>query len=345
MSAVTTGFTSEPLGSGICPGSGLPAFLLLLLLAGREVPNKGQVHGPNSLFWGVHARNRFRDGYDFERLVEASPELDAFVGPTAHGHLSINFADPAAVLALNQALLKDAYGLQWSLPRAALCPPIPGRLDYLHHLADLLQGDAKRLSTGAGVSILDIGMGANAIYPMLGASEFGWKFVGTEIDKSSLHWARQIIRINPTIAKLIECRHQTDPSTCFKGVTSAADRFDASICNPPFHASAAEAAAGTQRKLRNLGIPRAERSLNFGGQAGELWCRGGEVGFIERMIAESATRPQLCRWFTTLVSKSEHLPHLRRFLKEARVSDAKTIEMAQGSKKSRILAWTFTSRS
>ena len=302
--------------------------------------------GPGPLSCGVHPRNRFRDGYDFDRLIDVSPALDAFVGPNAYGTLSINFADAEAVLALNQALLKDAYGLQWSLPRGALCPPIPGRADYLHYLADLLSGgDARQIPTGSQVAILDIGTGANCIYPMIGAREYGWRFVATEVDKTALHWARQIVRINLPIAKLIECRHQPNADAIFTGVTTAAERFSACMCNPPFHASAQEAATGTHRKHRNLDIPRSERTLNFGGSGGELWCRGGEVGFIERMITDSARRPQLCEWFTTLVSKSEHVPQLKRSLKAAAASEVRVIDMAQGSKKSRILAWTFTSRS
>ena len=87
----------------------------------------------------LHPRNRFRAGYDFGRLIASSPRLAAFVAPNAYGNVSIDYADPAAVKALNQALLKDAYGLDWDLPPDYLCPPIPGRSEYLHHLADLLR--------------------------------------------------------------------------------------------------------------------------------------------------------------------------------------------------------------
>lgn len=294
----------------------------------------------------MHARNRFRDGYDFARLIAASPALAAFVERARHGGDSINFANPDAVLALNQALLKHAYGLQWSLPRGVLCPPIPGRSDYIHHLADLLSdGDPTLIPRGAGVRILDIGTGANGIYPLIGASEYGWRFVGTEIDRAAMQWTRQIVRVNPPVSPLIECRRQSNPDACFAGVVERSERFTASMCNPPFHASAEDAAAGTWRKHRNLGIRRSERTLNFGGTSGELWCRGGELGFIERMIAESTRVPTLCRWFTTLVSKSGHLPRLRQSLKDTRAADVRVIEMAHGSKKSRILAWTFTSSS
>lgn len=278
------------------------------------------------------------------------PSLAPHVRRSPRGESTINFADPAAVLALNQALLKDAYDVQWSLPAGALCPPIPGRLDYIHHLADLFSGgDDDAIPVGPDVTILDIGTGANCIYPIVGASEYGWRFIATEIDEASHRWARQIVRINRDsrrpggkgIAKLIENRWQPDAMAIFANVTGPREMFAACMCNPPFHASAAEAAAGSQRKRRNLKLPKTAAALNFGGRGGELWCEGGEVGFIERMIAESADRPQLCFWFTTLVSKSEHLPQLRRALKLVQATEVRVIPMAQGQKQSRILAWTF----
>lgn len=290
----------------------------------------------------MHPRNRFRDGYDFSRLISAFPPLAPFVVRSPRGEATINFADPAAVLALNQALLKDTYGLQWSLPAGALCPAIPGRSDYLHHLADLLSGgDDAAIPRGPTVNILDIGSGASCIYPLIGASEYGWRFVATNIDLAAHRWARQIVRINRPIAGLIEHRNQPDPRCCFAHVTTPGERFAASMCNPPFHASAEEAATGSARKRRNLKLGPDTAALNFGGEPGELWCEGGEVGFIERMIAESATRPLLCFWFTTLVSKSTHLPRLRKALAQVDATHVHTIDMAQGQKQSRILAWTF----
>ncbi|HEY9250773.1 MAG TPA: RlmF-related methyltransferase, partial [Rariglobus sp.] len=115
---------------------------------------------------------------------------------------------------------------------------------------------------------------------------------------------------------------------------------------PPFHASAAEAAAGTRRKLRNLAANRKDRAapkntLNFGGRAGELWCEGGELAFVRRMIAESAQRPTLCRWFTTLVSQSARLPGLQTALASVRATEVRIFPMQHGQKTTRILAWRF----
>lgn len=301
---------------------------------------------PSSPKPGLHPRNRFRVGYDFARLTAASPALAAWVAPNRFGSESIDFANPAAVKALNQALLLDAYDLKyWDLPPGYLCPPVPGRSDYLHHLADLLAGNevAIAIPRGATTAILDIGVGANCIYPLLGASEYGWRFVGTEVDPVAVRWARQLVARNPALAKLIECRLQSSATECFRGMLRSGEHFAATMCNPPFHASAQAAVAGHQRKRQNLarGGAASSRGQNFGGTARELWCPGGELAFIRRMIRQSVAVRGQCRWFTTLVSRSDHLPRLESTLHEVNASDVRTIPMAQGQKQSRILAWRF----
>lgn len=291
----------------------------------------------------LHPRNRFRAGYDFRRLVAIVPALAAFVAPNAYGDASIDYANPDAVRALNQALLKDAYGLRWDVPPGYLCPAIPGRSDYLHYLADLLgteRGGA--IPRGRSVAVLDIGTGASCVYPLIGASEYGWRFVGTEVDPVAVRWARRLVAAQPLLTGLIECRLQSSPLELFTGVVTPGEMFDLSMCNPPFHASPEEAAEGNRRKRRHLGGRKDTSALlNFGGTAGELWCPGGELAFVQRLIAGSAARPRACRWFTTLVSKSEHLPRLRHALIQVHAADVRIIDMAHGQKKGRILAWTF----
>lgn len=290
---------------------------------------------------GFHPRNRHAGRYDFAALVQRCPELAPFIRPNPVGSDTIDFADPAAVLALNRALLTCDYGMtHWDIPPGYLCPPIPGRADYLHHVADLL-GPAAR---GPIVRILDVGMGANCIYPIIGVQEYSWSFVGTDVDPVAVNWARQLVVANRQLTGKVECRLQKSPTAIFRGVLQPGEKFDASMCNPPFHASAAEAAAGTRRKVKNLhGKTSAKPVLNFGGQNNELWCAGGELGFIRRMITESAERPNACGWFTTLVSKRENLPAIHHALTLARAAEVRTVELAHGQKKSRIVAWRFES--
>lgn len=293
---------------------------------------------------GLHPRNVHRDRYDFESLCKSEPELLPFVFENQYGDQTLDFANPDAVKTLNRALLKHFYKIEfWDIPDGYLCPPIPGRADYIHYAADLLaQSNAGKSAPGQKVKVLDIGTGANLIYPILGNSIYEWSFVGAELDKKSIFSAQKIIENNPNLNEKIELRLQPDSSRIFSGIIGKDEFFDLTICNPPFHESAAKAEAGSARKVKNLkGRISTKPTLNFGGQANELWCEGGESKFIERMIRESLEFKFSCFWFTTLVAKEVNLHSIYANLKSAGVAEMKTIPMSQGNKKSRIVAWTF----
>ncbi|MGY1530179.1 23S rRNA (adenine(1618)-N(6))-methyltransferase RlmF [Luteimonas sp. A649] len=297
----------------------------------------------------LHPRNRHQGRYDFVRLVQACPALAPHLLTTPRGDTSIDFSDPAAVRELNRAILRSDYGIaHWDLPDGALCPPIPGRADYLHGLADLLaeSGDGA-IPRGTSIRVLDVGVGASCIYPLLGHAEYGWRFVGSDIDATSLRVANAIVQAN-RLDKAMALRQQPRRGNVFRGVIHEDDRFDLTLCNPPFHASASEAANANQRKRRQLGTqspPLSQRApapaLNFGGHAHELWCEGGETAFLRRMVRESVEFRDQVRWFTSLVARSEHLPALRSQLVQASASDIRVVPMAQGAKQSRFVAWTF----
>ncbi|MBT1445049.1 23S rRNA (adenine(1618)-N(6))-methyltransferase RlmF [Shewanella sp. JM162201] len=298
---------------------------------------------------GLHPDNAHRHGYDFSALVVSYPPLKSFVRPNPHGNLSIDFALPAAVKALNAALLKHHYGIDgWDIPKGFLCPPIPGRVDYLHYLQDLLA----HTPGAADLPLLDIGTGANGIYALLSASRFGCNVVATDIAKASLANVDKVLGHNPALKAKVTLRHQANPKRIFAGVVAENERFAACVCNPPFHASAAEAASGTGKKLEGLAKSRGKAvptpksaskpgALNFGGQDAELWCDGGERSFLFRMIDESAARPQLCLWFSSLVSKGDNVRPCKRRLEKLGAAEVKVIEMHQGMKITRVLAWRF----
>lgn len=307
---------------------------------------------------GLHTRNKHRGRYDFDQLTQVSPELARFVQLNAYNDASIDFSNPQAVKALNQALLKQHYAiLDWDIPAQYLCPPIPGRADYLHYLADLLSvANSGVIPLGEYVRVLDIGVGANAIYPLVGHREYGWQFVGADIDPMALANAQRILDVNDGLSEAIKLRLQASPTAIFNGIVQPDETFDLTLCNPPFHASLAEASAGTRRKWQNLGINQSKDKakggsrnqapmLNFGGQAAELYCEGGEEAFVSRMIFESAQIATQCFWFTTLISKAASLPAVYRALRNVNALAVKTIDMAQGQKKSRFVAWTFLNAS
>ena len=292
----------------------------------------------------LHPRNKHRERYDFRQLIESCPELGQYVRLNTWDDESIDFSDPAAVKMLNKALLKRHYDIEnWDIPPGYLCPPIPGRADYIHHIADLLcSKNFGKIPTGNRITCLDIGVGANCVYPIIGIKEYGWSFIGADSDPVAIESASQIIASNPLLGGKVELRLQKQPNDIFFGMVQPGELFDLTICNPPFHASLAEAQSGTLRKLNNLNPEKtASPILNFGGQHGELWCKGGEQKFVCDMIRQSKFFSASCFWFSTSVSKQSHLKSFYEALKSAEAVEVKTIQMGQGNKSGRIVAWTF----
>jgi len=295
----------------------------------------------------LHSRNRNRERYDLGALTNANPELAKYVKPNKYGVDSVDFSDPAAVKLLNKALLNHYYGIKnWDFPDKNLCPPIPGRADYIHHIADLLcENNFGTIPRGERITCFDIGVGASCIYPIIGVTEYDWNFIGSEIDPESIASARHILSENASLKDKVECRLQKNPKDVFYGIISREDIIDLSICNPPFHSSAEEAKKGTRRKIKNLSGKSEEKPMrNFAGISAELISNGGEYKFIHNMIRESKKYANNCYWFSTLVSKQSNLKGIYKSLEKLEASKIRTIPMGTGNKSSRIVAWTFLSK-
>ena len=296
----------------------------------------------------MHENNPHSGSYDMEALSKALPELAPFIIKGQKGQLTLDFSDPLAIKALNKAILKKDYKIDfWDLPDGYLCPPIPGRVDYLYHLKDLLPEMKDRAA-----SILDVGTGANLIYPIVGSRAFNWRFVASDVDNIAVNCAQQLAKVNKGLDKQIKVRLQNDASKFFTNIIGSGEYFDMTLCNPPFHASPADAAASSERKNKNLKHNKDKRgsslkgrfnkdSLNFSGQSNELWCEGGEIEFIKAMIKESASFKENVGVFTCLVSKKDNMPIITKALETAGVAKMKWVEMSQGNKISRFIAWTF----
>lgn len=282
----------------------------------------------------LHPKNVHNNGYDFEQLIKSSSILKDYVFINKFETSTIDFANPKAVKALNTALLKLHYQIDhWNFPDENLCPPIPGRVDYIHHLNDLLKSETHEI-----INVLDIGTGATCIYPILGHAVYNWKFVGTDIDEASLSNAQEIINQNE-LSSIIELRHQKNRDTIFESVVNSNETFIATMCNPPFYGSQYEAVEANARKLKGLGIDTTQR--NFGGSQNELWYKGGEKAFLHNYLYQSSLIKEQCKWFTSLVSKKENVATMQKSLTKLGAFKIKVIPMHQGNKVTRIVAWTF----
>jgi len=294
----------------------------------------------------LHPRNKNRERYDLEALQTAIPELSSYISINKHVVASVDFSNPTAVRLLNKAILKYYYGIDnWDFPEQNLCPPTPGRADYIHYIADLFAKNNKgKIPTGDNIRVLDVGVGASCIYPIIGVIEYAWTFVGSDIDPKSIESARQIVQSNPSLQEKIVCRLQRNAQHLFQGIIKEQEYFDASICNPPFHASIAEAKKSSARKVRNLTGKKTQKpSLNFSGIHNELIYKGGELQFIQNMIVESQQFAKNCCWFSTLVSKESLLKKIGNTLKKVAAKQVEIIPMQTGNKNTRIVAWTFFS--
>ncbi|MCK0131362.1 23S rRNA (adenine(1618)-N(6))-methyltransferase RlmF [Flavobacteriaceae bacterium F08102] len=287
----------------------------------------------------MHSSNFHQDSYNFSILIRAYPRLAEFIVHSKENHKTIDFHNPNAVFALNLALLKHYYHIKkWEIPPGYLCPPIPGRVDYLHYVADIL----KEFGGIEQCKGLDIGTGANFIYPLLGAQVYQWQMVGTDIDRVAYENALVNKRHNPQLSEKLSVHFQSNPSNIFKGIIKSNEKFDFTMCNPPFHSSAEMAAKASQRKLSNLNQAITSK-LNFGGMPHELWCNGGELLFIKRIIKESVQFGVHVKFFTSLVSLAITIPPLIKLLQK-RGASYRIVHMAQGSKKSRLLVWSFSEK-
>jgi 23S rRNA (adenine1618-N6)-methyltransferase len=277
-------------------------------------------------------------------LCKACPGLKSFIRPNPKGDATIDFNDPRAVLFLNKALLAHYYRIKsWDLPEGYLCPPIPGRADYIHHLADFFAKNySKKNPPGTKLKVLDIGTGANCIYPIIGTQAYDWDFVATDIDPVAIESARSIVQANPCLKNRVHLILQQDKLDFFESVVT--DRFDITLCNPPFYASMAEAQANNRRKRESIHKNKKTMSpnkFNFGGQETELCCKGGELAFIKRMAKQSVLFADKISLFTCLVSNSDHIKVIKKRLVRLGAKKIETIEMSQGQKISRFIAWSF----
>ncbi len=292
----------------------------------------------------LHPRNKHLSSYNFEKLIAIYPVLKKYVIPNKEGEPTINFSDREAVKALNKALLRTYYDIDyWELPSDNLCPPIPGRADYIHYAADIL-GEAHDgvIPRGRDVHVLDVGVGANCIYPIIGNYEYDWTFVGSELDYQSHKNASEIVRKNNSLRNRVDIRMQFNPINIFKNIIKEGEKFDITICNPPFFRSNQEVMEQTMRKLKNLGNQSDQKPIqNFGGNNSELWCRGGERTFITAMIRESVDYKKQVKWFSTLVSRKDNLKPLELLLGRSGAKEVRIVNMEQGNKITRILAWRF----
>ena len=264
--------------------------------------------------------------------------MKPYIFKNEFGDFSIDFTNASVVKQLNKTLLNSYYTINWDLPDSNLCPPIPGRADYIHTIAEFIESKGLQHEK---LCCLDIGTGASLIYPIIGICEYGWNFIASDINKKSIQWAKRIQSTNDPRLKNIDLRQQKNSNYIFRNLLRHTDFVDVVVCNPPFYTSKEEAVQTNLRKVTQLGNEDTTTKFNFSGQSNELWCEGGELHFIAKMIDESQMFKKQIRYCSSLVSKKENLEKLVAILIQKKVSMHEVLTISHGNKKSRVLVWAF----
>lgn len=101
------------------------------------------------------------------------------------------------------------------------------------------------------------------------------------------------------------------------------------VCNPPFFESFAQASQNPATAVS--------------GTPAEMACRGGEAAFVGKMIEESAARPGMCHWFTSMLGRKGSFKQLRQQLHSMPdVTAVRSTRLAQGRTHRWVLAWSFS---
>ncbi|KAL7848844.1 hypothetical protein SRHO_G00204670 [Serrasalmus rhombeus] len=258
----------------------------------------------------MHPRNRYKDKPpDFAYLASKYPDFQKHVQINLLGRVMLNFKDPEAVRALTCTLLKEDFGLTIEIPLERLIPTVPLRLNYIHWVEDLTEGQ------GSSRRGIDIGTGASCIYPLLGASMNGWFFLATEVDDICYNYAKKNVEQN-NMAGLIKVVKVPQKTLLMDALKEESIVYDFCMCNPPFFANQLEAKGVNSRNSRRP----PPSSVNTGGVT-EIMAEGGELEFVKRIIHDSLQLKRRLRWYSCMLGKKCSLAPLKEELRKQGVSD------------------------
>jgi len=281
---------------------------------------------------------------DFRKLAKVAPEINE--------RMVDNYFDtrePGNGPILTQVLLNKHFnGLKIQLPPDRLCPPIPNRQLYIVWLKDLLDSTGPLIDETAPATTerelvgMDIGTGASAVYPILGCAQRPWKFIATELDEKSFEWAWINLEKNGMLDRVNLVRrtksYTEDLSPLIPLDELGIKRIDFVMTNPPFYESEEDM---NQRMEEKEDAPVSTHT----GAPVELWCEGGEVGFVKQMILESMLLRHRVQWYTAMLSSPQSVEVLLLELKRLDVRNTATTTFIPGKVTRRYaLAWTFGDR-
>ena len=227
---------------------------------------------------------------DFLILIKEFPELKKYI--IKHDEkieeFSFDWSNNDLSLLMTKSILNYYFNIKYyDIPKGFLIPPVPSRLNYLNLINELIKDIEKENIIG-----VDIGTGANIIYPILGNSIYCWKFICSEINNESYNNAKIILQ-NNNLEKNITLIKQANKNNIFITILNQENKYTFSMCNPPYYDYEQE-----------IKIEEKKRDTEF--NFDEVYYKKGELGFFERYFEESICYKKNIFLFTILIGKKSN---------------------------------------
>ena len=268
---------------------------------------------------------------DFSLLIKKFPELTKYtLLKNEDGEYSFNWSDNKLSLLITKCILDFYFKIKYySIPNNFLIPPVPSRLNYINLIKTLLISFNILTSKEENEIIgIDIGTGANLIYPLLGYSLYKWKFICSEINNEAFENSIKIIKENK-LEEYIKLIKQKYKNYIFVGIINREKKYTFSICNPPYYDYEDE-------------IKKEDKNKNCEYNFDEIYYKNGEVGFFNKYFQESLCYSKNIFLFTYLIGKKSNAEKIYDQISEdknIKYCDMKKIKT--GNNIRYIIFWTF----
>ena len=227
---------------------------------------------------------------DFLILIKEFPELKKFIIKYDEKieEFSFDWSNNDLSLLMTKSILNYYFNIKYyDIPKGFLIPPVPSRLNYLNLINELIKDIKKENIIG-----VDIGTGANIIYPILGNSIYNWKFICSEINNESYNNAKLILQKN-NLEENINLIKQENKNNIFVSIINQENKYTFSMCNPPYYDYEQEIKIEDKKR---------DTEYNFD----EVYYEKGELGFFERYFEESICYKKNIFLFTILIGKKSN---------------------------------------
>ena len=263
---------------------------------------------------------------DFKFLSEEFPEFKKYVYINKYGGYSINWKNPNSIKELVKTILNKFLNIiYYEIPENFLVPTLTSRYNYLNYINKLF---TKFKIENKEKILIDIGTGANIIYPLLGYKLYNWNFIASEINEDAIKIGKKIIKEN-NLEKEIFIFKQNDSKKIFENIININKKYLCSICNPPFFD------INTEIKKDNL---YTDNEYNYN----EVYCEGGEIFFIKEMIKESYIYKKNIFLFSSLIGRKNNMKKIYSVIKNIKeISLLNKTTIKQGKNARWIIIWSF----